>query len=292
MHVPGGCETGCGMAERSTKERDMAESSGMKHDEDKYGPWMVVTRRRGQKGTTKDVQHLDPTKSAPSLKPRFAMVKNNPSNGHFAWKEATKLGFTPEFNMEKVGHGGLVMGPNVKIGGLTQLKAHVSPSVKGKKVIARNRALSHLTKDASSNSTPTLILVPQNPSVLGSKGADFSFPFQFSAAPQAKLGSPLRERGINQLGSSSSGKQGEDGVDSGVVRSAPNGSLDDNSLVEGKEYKLGSSTTRGPTVEEVCRQSDDLVRERANRACYCKDGGKDGEDGVEFEGEGGIDTSS
>lgn len=84
MHVPGGCETGCGMAERSTKERDMAESSGMEHDEDKYGPWMVVTRRRGQKGTTKDVQHLDPTKSAPSLKPRFAMVKNNPSNGHFA----------------------------------------------------------------------------------------------------------------------------------------------------------------------------------------------------------------
>ena len=102
----------------------------------------------------------------------------------------------------------------------------------------------------------------------------------------------MRERGINQLGSSSSGKQGEDGVESGLVRSAPDGSLDDNILVKGNEYELGSSTTPGPTVEEVCRESDDLVRERANRACYGKDGGEDGEDGMEFEGEGGIATSS
>ena len=184
MHVPGGCETGCGMAKRSTKERDMAESSGMEHDEDKYGPWMVLTRRRGgQKGTTKDVQQLDPTKSAPSSKPRVAMAKVNSSNSHFVWKEATTMGLTLESNMEKVRHGGLFMGPNVKIGGLTQLKAHVSPSIKGKKVIVRNRALSHLTKETSSNSTPLLISIPQASSVLDSKGADINSPFQFLAAP-------------------------------------------------------------------------------------------------------------
>nr|POE71316.1 hypothetical protein CFP56_59745 [Quercus suber] len=128
------------------------------------------------------------------------MAKDNPSNDHFVWKEATTTGFTPESNMEKVGHGGLFMGPNVKIGGLmassgTQLKAHVNPSVKGKKVIARNRVLSHLTNEASSNSTPLLISDPQNSSFLNNNGANTSSPFQFSATPQAKLGSNLRRRG-------------------------------------------------------------------------------------------------
>ena len=88
------------------------------------------------------------------------MAKDNSSNNHFVWKKATTMGLTLKSNMEKVGHDGLFMGPNVKIGGLTQLKAHVSPFVKGKKVIPSNRALSHLTKETSSNSMPLLISVP------------------------------------------------------------------------------------------------------------------------------------
>nr|POE71315.1 uncharacterized protein CFP56_59744 [Quercus suber] len=69
MHVPSGCEASNGIAESSTREHGMTESSGMEHEEDKYEPWMVVTcRRGGQKRTTKDMQQLDPTKSLLSLK--------------------------------------------------------------------------------------------------------------------------------------------------------------------------------------------------------------------------------
>ena len=81
-------------------------------------------------------------------------------------------------------------------------------------------------------------------------------------------------------------------MDNGVVRSVPDGSLEDNRSFEGKECRTGLSTILGSTMEEVFWEEDDLVRERANRACNGKDGGKDGEDGMEFEWGGGIATSS
>ena len=47
MHEASRCEVGSGIA----------GGSGTDHEEDRYEPWMVVTRKRGgQKGTTKDVQ--------------------------------------------------------------------------------------------------------------------------------------------------------------------------------------------------------------------------------------------
>ena len=50
------------------------------------------------------------------------------------------MGFTLETDLEMAGKGGLVLGPNLKLGGLmekpgVQDKAHISPSVKGKNVM-------------------------------------------------------------------------------------------------------------------------------------------------------------
>ena len=69
------------------------------------------------------------------------------------------MGFTPETDLEKARNGGLVLGLNLKLGGLmdelgVQDKAHISPSVKGKKVMARNRVLTQLNKKASDNNMP------------------------------------------------------------------------------------------------------------------------------------------
>ena len=154
-------------------------------------------------------------------------------------------------------------------------------------VIARNRALSHLTKEASSKSMPLLGLVPQVLFVLGSEGVKISSPFQFSVAPHAELGNLSRGRGYGQPSGNSSGKQGEDGVDNGVVRSTPDGSLEE---VVRSATRL--STTSRPTMEEVCREGDDLMRETSNRVKNGKDDGKDGDDGMEFEEGGGSDTST
>ena len=58
----------------------MAGGSGTDHKKDRYG---VVTRERGgQKGTTKNVQKLDPTQSAPRSKTRDSLVRNNPSSSN------------------------------------------------------------------------------------------------------------------------------------------------------------------------------------------------------------------
>ena len=107
MHEASRCEVGSGIA----------GGSGMDHEEDRYEPWMVVTRKRGgQKGTTKGVQQLDLTQSAPLSKARDSLVRNNPSNGNQVWNEAKVMGFTPKTDLEKAGKGGLVLGPNLKLG--------------------------------------------------------------------------------------------------------------------------------------------------------------------------------
>ena len=77
MHEASRCEVGSG-----TAGSGIAGGSGTDHEEDRYELWMVITRNRGgQKGTTKGVQQLDPTQSAPRSKARDLLVRNNPNNG-------------------------------------------------------------------------------------------------------------------------------------------------------------------------------------------------------------------
>ncbi|KAL0002179.1 hypothetical protein SO802_015960 [Lithocarpus litseifolius] len=314
MHVSGGSEAGRDMAECSAMEHGMAESSGMVHVEDNYGPWIVVTRRKGgQRGTTKGVQLMDPAKSDPSSKPRTSLAKGMPSNGHNVWKEATKMGFTTESNMERAGHSGLFLGRDVKSGGFmdnvgAQTKAQVSPSVKGKKVIARNKGLPHLNRAIASSSKPLFTSDSQASPFLGNIGTDASSPFQsspfqFSSAPQAELGNHGRDRGhgdqngsSNEKNGSYNGKIGEDGVGNVLIRSAPDGSLETSTSLEGKECRTGLSTISGTTVEEVYREGDvkglDLVQDRSSKVLNGKDGGEDGEDGMEFEEGGEFVTSA
>ena len=93
------------------------------------------------------------------------------------------IGFTPETNLEKAGKGGLVLGPNLKLGGLmeklgVQDKAHVSPSIKGKKVMARNRVLTQLNKKASDNNMSHFTSATQPFSFLDNNGVDANFHFR------------------------------------------------------------------------------------------------------------------
>ena len=188
MHEASRCEVGSGIA----------GGSGTDHEEDRYGPWMVVTRKRGgQKGTTKGVQQLDPTQSALRSKTRDSLVRNNPSNGNQVWNEAKVMGFTPETDLEKAGKGGLVLGPNLKLGGLmdkpgVQDKAHISPSVKGKKVMARNKVLTQLNEKASDNNMSHFTSATQPFSFLDNNGIDANF--HFSSTPSTELGKRSGER--------------------------------------------------------------------------------------------------
>ena len=158
---------------------------------------MVVTRKRGgQKGTTKGVQQLDPTQLASRSKARDSLVRNNPNNGNQVWNKAKVMGFTLETDLEKAGKGGLVLGPNLKLEGLmdkpgVQDKAHISPSVKGKKVMARNKVLTQLNKKASDNMSH-FTSATQPFSFFDNNGIDANF--HFSSAPRAELGKRSRER--------------------------------------------------------------------------------------------------
>ena len=172
---------------------DVAESSGTVHEEDKYGPWMVVTRRRGgQKWTTKGMEQADPTKSGQSSKQKDSLVRNKASNENRAWKEIAEMGFTPKTTVDMAGQDLLSLGPNLKFGGLTDKnglssKAHDSPLVKAKKALARSRALTHWKKEVASSSKPSFSAT-QAVSLLGNNRGDASSLFQFSVATHTDLG--------------------------------------------------------------------------------------------------------
>ncbi|KAL0005723.1 hypothetical protein SO802_013284 [Lithocarpus litseifolius] len=101
------------------------------------------------------------------------------------------MGFTTKTDLEKAGKGGLVLGPNLKLGGLMDKpgfsrQSHVSPSIKGKKVMARNRALTQLNNKATDSSKSHFTSAIQPLSFLGNNGVNASF--QFSSAPRAEMG--------------------------------------------------------------------------------------------------------
>ena len=283
----------------------------MVHEEDKYGPWMVVTRRRGgQKGTTKGMEQSDPTKSGQSSKQKDSLVRNKSSNGNKAWKENTELGFTPKINLDMAGQDVLSLGPNLKLRGLMDKdgllsKAHASPSVKAKKAITRSRALTHLNKEVASSSKSIYTSAAQAVSFLGNNGGDASSLFQFSAAAHADLGiqskgeverAPHADLGIQSQGklthsSSSDGGSRNHGVADdyvGVDLSKSEEGLEVNFSLDGRECKVGLLNTGRPIVgkdEEPAMGVPDKTRER-------KDGGENGEDMMEFEDEGGTGISS
>ena len=270
----------------------------MVHEEDKYGPWMVVTRRRGgQKGTTKGMEQSDPTKSGQSSKQKDSLVRNKASNGNKVWKEISEMGFTPKTNLDMARQDLLSLGPNLKFGGLTDKnglpsKAHDSPSVKAKKALARSRALTHLNKEVASSSKSTFSAT-QAVSLLGNNGGDASSLFQFSAAAhtdpgtlckgkverthQVDLGIQSQDK-LNHPSSTVGGSRILEVADDcvGVDISKFEGGLEANcSLdrpIEGKD-------------EEFAVGSPDDSRER-------KDGEENGEDMMEFEDEGGTSISS
>lgn len=215
------------------------------------------------------------------------------------------MGLTHESNMEKDGHGGLVLGPIAKIGGLVdncgvQIKAHDSPSVKGKKAMARNRASIHFNKAAANTCKPFHSPASLVSSFLSRNGADESSSFQFSSASLAELGNFCQGRDHGEHSGSSRGLLGEDGAVIGVVQAAPDGRLEASFFDDVKESKTGLSIISGTIVEEVGREGDaaskfsgsDLTRERSSKALNGKDDGDGGGDRMEFEEEGGFVTSS
>ena len=97
-----------------------------------------------------------------------------------------------------------------------QDKVHVSLSVKGKRVMARNRVLIQLNKKASDNNMSHFTSATQPFSFLDNNGVDANF--HFSSAPSAKLGKQGQRRDRGDLGGGDSTNQSMVVACDGVVR--------------------------------------------------------------------------
>ena len=206
------------------------------------------------------------------------------------------IGFTPETNLEKAGKGGLVLGPNLKLGGLmekpgVQDKAHVSPSIKGKKVMARNRVLTQLNKKASNNNMSHFTSATQPFSFLDNNGVDANF--HFSSAPNVELGKQGQGRDCGALRGGDSRNQSVVIACDGAVRLKSEGRSEKEA---GSEVGVGLTFSVCPNLEKNAKTEvgDEYGGDRASpntESREKRDGGNDGEDRMEFEEGGGSAIS-
>ena len=277
---------------------DVAESSGTAHEEDKYRPWMVVTRRKGgQKWTTKGVEQSEPTKSGQSSKQKDSLVRIKASDENRAWKACSEMGLTPKINVDMAGQDLLSLGPNLKFGGLIDKnglpsKAHESPSVKAKKALARNRALTHLKKEVASCSKISFPAA-QAVSLLGNNGGDESSPFQFSAAAHTDPGTRC-EGEVERL------QQVDRGTQSQGKLNHPNTTVGGSGTLELAEECVGVDSSQSEEgLETRCsllisteRKNENYAVGGSNDFRERNNGKENGEDRMEFEDEGGTGISS
>ena len=205
------------------------------------------------------------------------------------------MGFTPETDLEKAGKGGLVLGPNLKLEGLmdkpgVQDKAHISPSVKGKNVMARNKVLTQLNKKASDNMSH-FTSATQPFSFFDNNGIDANF--HFSSAPSAELDKQGQGRDHGDLGGGDSKNQSVVVACDGVVCSKSEGRSEKEA---GSEVSVGLTFNVGPDLEKNVETEvgDGYGGDRASpdtESREKRDDGNDGEDTMEFEEGGGSAIS-
>ena len=206
------------------------------------------------------------------------------------------MGFTPETDLEKARNGGLVLGLNLKLGGLmdepgVQDKAHISPSVKGKMVMARNKVLTQLNKKASDNNMSHFTSATQPFSFLDNNGIDANF--HFSSAPSAKLDKQGQGRDCGAFRGGDSRNQSVVIACDGAVRLKSEGRSEKEAR---SEVGVGLTFSVCPNLEKNAKTEvgDEYGGDRASPNTESKekrDGGNDGEDRMEFEEGGGSAIS-
>lgn len=126
-------------------------------------------------------------------------------------------------------------------------KAECSPSVKGKKVIARNRAATTSNKDASGSSKPPFSCTSQIPKILSRKNIrfDLSTPFLFSTTTSAEMSNQPQRKGRGNANSSDSRNRGKVDAWVGEVRSTVDESLKFVRPFDERKCEGGLSTSTG-----------------------------------------------
>ena len=161
------------------------------------------------------------------------------------------------------------LGPNVSFGGKSEKKnfiseAQSSPSIKGKKVIARNRAMNKINTEVAGSIKTPFNFTSLAPRILSRDGArhDPSAPFCFSTTINAEMG---QRNNCGNISGGESRNESEVDAGDGMVRSMVEENLEADRSGDRRKSEGGLSNSFRPDMEiEDARTSLQLhhVREK------------------------------
>nr|POE60794.1 uncharacterized protein CFP56_44005 [Quercus suber] len=238
-----------------------AGCSGALPDDDLYGPWMVVARRRtGQRGTRKEVPTTEPTKSAMKGEQRNFVPRNNSRQANMDWRNAGEI--------EKKRYNEA---------------AQSSPSVKGKKVIARSRSVNKRNTEGAGSSKTPFNFTSLVPKILSRD--DPSTPFLFSTTISAEMDNHHQRIRCGNDSRGESYIEREAVAGDGVVRSTTEGAQEADRHGEERKSVGGLSISLGPDMEiEGTKASNQIQHDEGEVSDYS--GSEPGEESMELEEKG------
>ncbi|XP_023879304.2 uncharacterized protein LOC111991740 [Quercus suber] len=270
------------------------KDKGADLEDDRYGPWMIVTRRRpGQRRYKNSVSSEVPTRQVSGMESK--------DNRHGLTNNFTKLGRNEELGTEPkekfLYNGPTKVGLALKINSdeKTQVEhlTRSSPSVKGKKEIARSRASKTITGSAAGRvekqhptSSVTESLLINNNTRVGLDGS-----FQFTASTSADVGDQVQRNTLGAPDEEVRGNRCKDYGRNGLLWKEKKGDCVNG---DGGLLEEGTSSLNEPTIERdqhiLYGEGDDRQRNEANPILMAGDRagkGINGEERMEVEEENG-----
>lgn len=205
-----------------------SDGSGVDTNNESYGPWMILTRRKvGQRVSRSATVTEGPTGSVKkSLRHEVGQgISYNSSKMGWVKEPNTLLRVDAEPNGKFFQAGPCFVGhiANQNIVARTNIiesNTRTSPSVRGKKGIARNRASSFNSKaaaDSSFNPTSVTTQAWTWKNADGAKG-EASIPFQFAAPIQSEVGHQAWRKGSGDTGGGDCSNQRKTHAGIGLAR--------------------------------------------------------------------------
>lgn len=170
------------------------------------------------------MQVADPTKSITNGEQRNHYTRKNSNHVNMVWGNVGNQGPMSETILKRAGPEVAKLGPNSSVRGEVgkinfNSEAHFSPSVKGKKVIVRSRAVTTSNKEAAGSSKPPFSFTTPIPMILSGNGAKYdpNTPFLFSTTTSAEMGNQHQRKGRGIVKGGKSRNRDEADACDGVV---------------------------------------------------------------------------
>nr|POE90406.1 uncharacterized protein CFP56_59946 [Quercus suber] len=291
----------------STDGSGTSGGSGADTESTLYGPWMVVTRKKFGQRISRNVAVTEgPTSLGNAVKFHTNGQALSVKANRMGWvKEPTSLSIAGTEPSKKIFQGG-----PTRMGFASsdyEPAIQSSPSVRGKKGIARTRASNTYTKSAADfNNRPS----SHKDQTLSWRSIDgikrkIDTPFQFTASDKVVVGCQLEGKSSGEAEASDDRNQCISAINEGLGYQAADGDLKAE-LVEGRlEVDVADTLMRDdscsgekdvggpannhlPNGDSSCNQAVSCVQ----LTRFSKENVLVGEDGMELEKDGGVDTSS